>query len=358
MTLLCGTPRFMAPEVAAGLDYDASVDLYSFGVLMVELLFRDVEACIATARHMETAEREEGTLIELELQLQAELRKQRLLSYRTGESFDLEVPEAECRTVLEQFDDDDGDDDEEEDDWRDINPATAQVPWRGLKLILMEQLNHVRQQVSATATSESKRRTLALAEQCCAPSAADRPTAPKVALELETIVRLAHAASMEETDIHKKYHSRVELGHIRPHHHRAVGLSGANSDSDSEAMDDPLPTQLAPPYDSDSNSSGSADADIDTPRSLPTSLQRTLSAQSARVVEVLARCDAERSLDEERREQENLDQSIESVRSEQDETAVALWGHAKASDMVYQLPRTASGEYIPAAWWAADHGRG
>lgn len=327
MTLLCGTPRFMAPEVVLGGEYDASVDVYSFGVLMVELLFRDVEACLATASQMEHAEQQEEMLAQLQLQLDAELHKQRVLSYQMqtleGQSDDDRlglVPaakdtEGEMEDVFEA------------DSWQDAVPATDQLPWRGLRLILREQAQiNAREHNSSAATTESKHRALAVAEHCCAASASQRPTAADVALELEAIAQLARAADT--------------AGHDGRGQHYREFRTRMNCGDRSAAMDDPPP-------DSDSD-----DEDACTPR--PDAIQ------SARNTEVQARCNAERSLDAEQREHEHLDRSIESVLSEQDETTAALREHlsSRTNMMSISLPRSSSGEYVPATWWAAAHGRG
>jgi len=42
MTKEAGTLRWMAPEMIRRLDYDQSVDVYSFGILMFELLTGDL----------------------------------------------------------------------------------------------------------------------------------------------------------------------------------------------------------------------------------------------------------------------------------------------------------------------------
>eukprot|EP01043_Picozoa_sp_COSAG02_P055205 COSAG02_NODE_6367_length_3621_cov_3.797842_1_plen_831_part_00 len=332
MTLLCGTPRFMAPEVVLGGEYDASVDLYSFGVLMVELLFRDVEACLATARQMEHAEQQEEMLAKLQLQLNAELHKQRVLSYQMqtleGQSDDdrLGLVPAETDTEVEMqevF---------EADYSQDAVPATDQLPWRGLRLILREQMQ-VNEHEPAAVTTESKHRALALAERCCAASASQRPTAADVALELETIAQLARSADT--------------AAHARRGKYLRAFSTRVNCGDRSAAMDDPRPPVVHPPPDSDSD-----DEDACTPRAD--------AIQSARNIEVQARCSAERSLDAEQREHEHLDRSIESVLSEQDETTAALREHlsSKTNNISISLPRSSSGEYVPATRWAAAHGRG
>ncbi len=338
MTLLCGTPRFMAPEVVVGGEYDASVDLYSFGVLMVELLFRDVEACLTTARQMEHAERQEETLAKLQQQLEAELQKQRVLSYQTeriegqssNDSLGLVPDDDQNEAAMEQV--------FEEDDWQDAIPGKDQFPWRGLRLILREQLQlHAQEYGPAAATTESKHRALALAERCCAAVAAQRPVAAEVASELETIAQLAHAADPAGYDRREQHHTALST----------LMDFGSGSSNSSDAMDDALPpeVQLAPPSESD-------DEDVCTPR--------TDAIQSARNMEVWARCDAERSLDAEQREHEHLDRSIESVLSEHDETTAALREHfsRQADNMSISLPRSSSGEYVPAMWWAGAHRRG
>lgn len=341
MTLLCGTPRFMAPEVAVGSTYDASVDVYSFGVLMVELLFRDVEACLATARQMEMAERQEETLCKLQLQLEAELQKQRV-SYQMQRTQGEHGHDGEGHDagMEETFDDDCGD----------SSPATAQLAWRGLSLILREQ-----EQLHAGTTSESKHRALALAERCCAPSAAERPTAAEIAVELGTIAQLAHAADTQATRVGTEFHSHAGHGHRGQHHEQLstwLDFSSSCSDSgdSSYAVDDALASvQLAPPYDSDDS-----DEEARTPRAA--------AIQSARNMEVRARYDAERRLDAEQRAHEQLDRSIESVLSEHAETAVALREHflsQQAAELpAPPLPRSASGEYVPTTWWAGARVRG
>ena len=131
-------------------------------------------------------------------------------------------------------------------------------------------------------------------------------------------------------------------------------LLAPSGDTDA-AVDAPQVVRLAPPDESDND--GSSSSSTCSPCSAAT-LQRTLSTQSARDIEMIARCDAERSLDTERREQEQLDRSIESVLSEQDETASALREQlsSAANDMFVSLPRSASGEYVPASWWVGDRG--
>ena len=345
MTLLCGTPRFMAPEVAAGSNYDASVDVYSFGVLMVELLFRDVEACLATARQMEIAERQEETLCKLQLQLEVELQRQRVLSYQMQRA---QGERAGQMRGLDEEGNDSGMEQTFDYDWGDSSPATAQLAWRGLRLILREQ-----EQLHATS-SESKHRALALAERCCDPSAAERPTAAEVALELETIAQLAHAADTQATGVGAGFHSHAGCIHSGQHHEQIsswidFGSSCSDGSDGSDAMvDAPAAVQLAPPSDSD---------DSDEEARAP----RATAIQSARDVEVRARFDAERCLDAEKRAHEQLDRSIESVLSEHAETTVALREHLlsqQATDMLVTLPRSASGEYVPTTWWAGARVRG
>ena len=56
LTLFCGTPRFMAPEVASGTEYDSSADVYSFGVLLVDVILNCSEESLAAARATQTAD--------------------------------------------------------------------------------------------------------------------------------------------------------------------------------------------------------------------------------------------------------------------------------------------------------------
>lgn len=397
-------------------DYDASVDLYSFGVLMVELLFRDVEACIDTARRMETAQRQEGEIQIIQLQLQTALRKQRRLLTSDGAADQAEEDDEEEQQQSKARGTHGGV--SSSDAWRDSDPATSSIPWRGLRLILTEQLRmhvHVHVQrpdqqaaaaVAAAAAAtirESKRRTLALAEQCCAPSAAERPTAAEAAAELETISRLANAPANVATAApavagsagrttqrgrdrrRQRWQHTTQLNTLidsddddDASSDSSSGDSGGHGGSGGDGVPPPLVQyrdRVPPPYDSDSDGDAS-ESSPGPPSHTLQQLQRTLSAQSARVAEARARSEAERLLEREQAEQAELDRSIESVRSEHEAMLQGQGQQAQEQQAQEEqessptcarndgddgggaepppLPRSMSGEYVPAAWWASE----
>lgn len=242
---------------------------------MVELLFRDVEACVATARRMEMSGvwrkewREVGT--------QA---TSPLLDFLLGM-----LLLRDCVWLEEQ---------EGEDEWRESDPTTTSIPWRGLRLILTEQLRMQQDHAAAAAISESKRRTLALAQRCCAPSAAERPTAAEAAAELDTVQLLSSYGQLDTIT------RLADTAGVRAPSYSMRRQLSTDSDTSSSGSDPwldtdvPPPEQAAPPLFDSHTCTGS-------PR-----LQRTLSAQSARDWEVRARSDAERLLDAERAYASNL----------------------------------------------------
>ena len=127
LTLFCGTPRFMAPEVASGTEYDSSADVYSFGVLLVDVILNCSEESLAAARAMQT------------------------------------VDDAPSPLKLD---------------------GVEPMPWVGLRSL-------VAQGSAEGPSAESQLCALALAQDCCGLAPSERPTAADVAARLDALAAQA-----------------------------------------------------------------------------------------------------------------------------------------------------------------------